>query len=152
TATFLVRMRSAAGARERRVPAWYAGLTHVTSAGVAVTIGIGVLRTASGPHSGDSAAGRTGFNVGILEHLHAWPAALTFALTLALLATARRVGASVKWVVILLAVELAQIALGLYQARNGLPELAVGAHMVLAALLAATMTVVVLSLKTPKSR
>src|SRR5690606_14179619 len=27
TATFLVRMRSAAGARERRVPAWYAGLT-----------------------------------------------------------------------------------------------------------------------------
>jgi len=151
TATFLVLMRNSGGERVRRVPAWYAGLTHATSAAVAVTIAVGVLTTASGPHSGDATAGRTGFNVELLEHLHAWPAYLAFALTLALVATARRAGASLKWAVILLCVELAQIALGLYQARNGLPELAVGAHMVLAALLAAAMTVVILSLKAPAS-
>src|SRR5690606_26608674 len=104
---------------------------------------------ASGPHSGDTTAGRTGFNVELLEHLHAWPAYLTFALTLVLVVAARRAGVSIKWAVVLLAVEVAQIVLGLYQARNGLPELAVGAHMVLAALLAAAMTVVILSLKTP---
>jgi cytochrome c oxidase assembly protein subunit 15 len=149
TAAFLVQMRRPAGPRVRRVPAWFAGLTHATSAAAAVTIAVGVLTTASGPHSGDSTAGRSGFNVEMLEHLHAWPAYLTFALTLALVATARRAGAQVGWVATLLVVELAQIALGLYQARNGLPELAVGAHMVLAALLAATMTVVILSLKAP---
>lgn len=149
TATFLVLMRNPSGIRVSLVPAWYAALTHATSAVVAVTIAVGVLTTASGPHSGDSAAGRTGFNVELFEHLHAWPAYLTFALTLALVVTARRAGASTRWSVMLLAVEVAQIALGLYQARNGLPELAVGAHMVLAALLAATMTVVILSLKAP---
>src|SRR5690554_1956095 len=141
TATFLVLMRSPAGERVRRVPAWYAGLTHATSAAVAVTIAAGVLTTASGPHSGDTTAGRTGFNVELLEHLHAWPAYLTFALTLVLVVTARRAGAALRWTVVLLVIEVAQIALGLYQARNGLPELAVGAHMVLAALLAAVMTV-----------
>ena len=47
--------------------------------------------------------------------------------------------------------ELVQIAVGLYQARNGLPPLAVGVHMVLAALTAATMTVLVLQLKRPVS-
>ncbi len=51
----------------------------------------------------------------------------------------------------LLAIELVQIAVGLYQARNGLPPLAVGVHMVLAALMAATMTVVVLRLKRPEA-
>ncbi len=54
-----------------------------------------------------------------------------------------------RWATALLAVELVQIAVGLYQARNGLPELAVGTHMVLAALAAATMTVVVMRLKQP---
>ena len=51
--------------------------------------------------------------------------------------------------VALLAVVVVQIAFGVYQARNGLPELAVGVHMVLAALTAATMTIVVLRLKRP---
>src|SRR5690606_2207975 len=54
TAAFLVLMRSPAGVRERRVPAWHAALAHATSAVVAVTIAVGVLTTASGPHSGDS--------------------------------------------------------------------------------------------------
>ncbi|MEI5579153.1 hypothetical protein WB472_46360, partial [Streptomyces brasiliscabiei] len=73
-----------------------------------------------------------------------------FALTLVIVALAWRLRLPVRrWATALLAVELVQIAVGLYQARNGLPELAVGVHMVLAALAAATMTVVVLRLKAP---
>ncbi|MEX1079222.1 MAG: COX15/CtaA family protein [Homoserinimonas sp.] len=151
TAAFLVLMSENTGVRVRRVPAWFAALTHGTSAAVALTIAFGVLTTASGPHSGDVTAGRSGFDVELFEHLHAWPAYLTLILTLSLAATARRAGASAAPIVTLLAVELVQIAVGLYQARNGLPELAVGAHMVLAALLAAAMTVVILRLKVPVS-
>ena len=49
----------------------------------------------------------------------------------------------------LLVVELIQIAVGLYQARNALPPLAVGIHMVLAAVAVAVMVAVVLHLKKP---
>lgn len=147
-AAFLVRMSSPVGARVMAVPGWFAGLVHAASFVIAVTIAIGVLTTASGPHSGDAAVGRTGFNIELLEHLHAWPAYLAFALTIVLVIAASRLRAPVfTWTIALLAVELIQIAVGLYQARNGLPELAVGVHMILACLLAATMTVVILSLK-----
>lgn len=150
SAAILVLMRQPAGARHLIVPRWLAMLSIVTSAATALTIAVGVLTTASGPHSGDVNAGRTGFDVELLEHLHAWPAYLAFALTVALVVAAHRHGGSVfRWGVTLLVVELVQIALGLYQARNGLPELAVGAHMVLAALLAATMTVLLLTLRAP---
>ncbi|MHA6695875.1 COX15/CtaA family protein [Homoserinimonas sp. A520] len=149
-AAFLVRMNQGAGLRVRAVPVWFAALTHGTSGVVAVTIAVGVLTTASGPHSGDVTAGRTGFDVELLEHLHAWPAYLTFALTIVLVIAGIRLRLAIApWAVALLAIELVQVLLGLYQARNGLPELAVGAHMVLAALLAAAMTVVILRLKTP---
>lgn len=149
-AVFLVRMSQGSGPRVRAVPVWFVALTHATSAVVTITIAVGVLTTASGPHSGDVTAGRTGFDVQLLEHLHAWPAYLTFVLTLALVIAGIRLRLAVApWAVALLAIELVQIALGLYQARNGLPELAVGAHMVLAALLAAAMTVVILRLKAP---
>ena len=110
-------------------------------------------KTGAGPHSGDAEAGRNGFNAEVLEHVHAWPGYALFALTVVLLIAGWRARAAapalLRWTLILLAVELVQIAVGLYQARNGLPELAVGVHMVLAALAAATMTVVVLQLKAP---
>jgi cytochrome c oxidase assembly protein subunit 15 len=67
-----------------------------------------------------------------------------------LVVTARRLRLpTLGWGIALLAIELVQIAVGLYQARNGLPPLLVGIHMVLAALTAATMTVFVLRLKRP---
>ena len=47
---------------------------------------------------------------------------------------------------LLLAVEVVQIGVGLWQARTGLPVLLVGIHMVLAVLLVAAMTVVVMHL------
>ncbi len=149
-AAFIVRMRAEPGRRELAVPGWYAGLTHATTAVLALTIVFGVLTTGSGPHSGDAAAGRNGFDSELLEHVHAWPGYALLGLTLVLLIAAWRLRLpTLGWVGVLLAAELVQIAVGLYQARNGLPPLAVGVHMVLAALSAAAMTVVVLRLKRP---
>ena len=149
-AAFLVRMDTAPGPRERAVPAWYAALAHATTGVLAVSIVFGVLTTGAGPHSGDAAAGRNGFDAQLLEHVHAWPGYAVFALTLVLLIAAWRLRLpTLRWTALLLAVELVQIAVGLYQARNGLPPLAVGVHMVLAALTAAAMTVVILHLKRP---
>ena len=54
------------------------------------------------------------------------------------------------WTLAVLGVEIVQISVGLFQARNGLPPLAVGVHMVLAALLAAAMTALILNLKQPR--
>lgn len=150
TAAYLVRLDSPPGPRERAVPGWYAALTHATTAVLAVSIVFGVLTTASGPHSGDADAGRTGYNAELLEHVHAWPGYALLVLTLVLVVGAWRLRLpTLRWSLVLLAVELVQIGVGLYQARNGLPPLAVGIHMVLAALTAATMTVLVLKLKRP---
>ncbi|KQR25418.1 COX15/CtaA family protein [Microbacterium sp. Leaf151] len=149
-AAFLVRMYQPAGARTLAAPRWFAGLVHATTAILALTIVFGVLTTGAGPHSGDEASIRNGFDAEVLEHVHAWPGYALFALTLVVVVIAWRLRLPVRrWATALLAVELVQIAVGLYQARNGLPELAVGTHMVLAALAAATMTVVVLRLKQP---
>lgn len=153
TAAFLVRMSGPAGARRLAVPRWHLTLTHIATVALAASIAMGILTTGAGPHSGDADAGRNGFNAELLQHVHAWPSYALFALTLALVVAAWRVRADapglLRWTVALLGVELVQIGVGLYQARNGLPELAVGIHMVLAALAAATMTVVVLHLKRP---
>jgi len=152
SAAFLVRMDAAPGARVRVVPLWYAITTHATTLVLAVTIVFGVLTTGAGPHSGDAASVRNGFNAEVLEHVHSWPGYALLALTLLLVvvAWARRLPVR-RWITALLAIEIVQIAVGLYQARNGLPEWAVGTHMVLAALTAATMTVVVLRLKASAS-
>jgi len=152
SAAFLVRLDAAPGPRRRAVPRWYAIVTHVTTLVLAVTIVFGVLTTGAGPHSGDAAAGRNGFNAEILEHVHSWPGYTLLALTVLLTAVAwvKRLPVR-RWITVLLLIELVQIAVGLYQARNGLPEFAVGVHMVLAALTAAAMTVVVLRLKAPST-
>jgi cytochrome c oxidase assembly protein subunit 15 len=150
TAAFLSRLDAVPGPRERAVPAWYAGVTHLTSAVLAVSILFGVLTTGAGPHSGDADAGRNGFNAELLEHIHAWPGYAVFALTLVLAIAAWRLGLPTRgWAFGLLAIELVQIAVGLIQARSGLPPVLVGIHMVLAALTAAAMTVLILHLKRP---
>lgn len=155
TAAFLVRMRQERVTRVLAVPRWYARTAHLTSLALVVTIVVGILTTGAGPHSGDAAAGRNGFDAELLEHLHAWPGYVLFALTIVLLVGSWRRRSDAPslalWTAVLLIVEMVQIGVGLYQARNGLPVLAVGVHMVLAALAAATMTVVILHLKRPKT-
>lgn len=153
TAAFLVRMRESDAPRERVVPKWFAILSHVTGLALAATIFFGVLTTGSGPHSGDVNVIRDGFDATVLSHVHSWPgytlAALVAALTIA--AWVKRL-APRRWLLVLIAAILVQIFVGVWQARDGLPELLVGIHMVLAALSAAAYTVMVLHLKRPVSR
>ncbi|QIZ98861.1 COX15/CtaA family protein [Leifsonia sp. PS1209] len=149
--TFLFRLYTTPGPRMRAVPAWFAIVTHITSFVVAVTILVGILTTGSGPHAGDAKAPRNNLNPEILQHVHAIPAYVTFALTLVLVIASLRFTATKvrRYAALLLVVELVQIAVGLIQANTGLPGVLVGVHMMLAASLAAAMTAVVLSLKAP---
>ncbi|WP_085371170.1 heme A synthase [Leifsonia sp. NCR5] len=149
--TFLFRLSTTPGPRMRAVPAWFAIVTHITSFVVAVTILVGILTTGSGPHAGDAKAPRNNLNPEILQHVHAIPAYVTFALTLVLVVASLRFTATKvrRYAALLLVVELVQIAVGLIQANTGLPGVLVGVHMMLAASLAAAMTAVVLSLKAP---
>jgi cytochrome c oxidase assembly protein subunit 15 len=151
---FVVRVYAVPGPRVLAVPGWFAGVTHVTSAVVALTILVGILTTGSGPHAGDANAPRNGLNPEILQHVHAIPAYVTFALTLVLVVASFRYSLTPvhRFTRLLLAVELVQIAVGLIQANTGLPGILVGVHMMLAALLAAAMTAVVMALKAPAER
>jgi cytochrome c oxidase assembly protein subunit 15 len=85
----------------------------------------------------------------VLQHVHSWPAYLTLGLTVTLLAMVVTAGLrQVRGpVILLLAVEVAQMAVGISQSRLGLPEILVGLHMVLACILVAAMTTVVLAMR-----
>jgi len=150
TAAFLVRLYAAPGPRERAVPTWFAALSHITGLALAVTILFGVLTTGSGPHSGDAAVERQGFDATVLAHVHSWPgyilAALVVTLTIAAWVLHLRPR---RWLLVLVLAILVQVGVGVWQAREGLPPVLVGIHMVLASLSAAAYTVVVLNLKKP---
>jgi len=150
-AAFVFRLYAVPGPRERAVPTWFAITTHITSFVVAVTILVGIMTTGYGPHAGDAHAPRNGLNPEILQHVHAIPAYITFGLTVVLVVGSLRISTTRvhRSTMYLLAVEVLQIAVGLVQANTGLPGILVGVHMTLAALLAAAMTAVVLSLKAP---
>ncbi len=150
---FVFRLYAVPGPRVRAVPGWFAGVAHLTSGVVALTILVGILTTGSGPHAGDANAPRNGLNSEILQHVHAIPAYVTFALTVVLVIGSFRYRTTRVHLFtrLLLAVEFAQIAVGLIQANTGLPGILVGVHMMLAALLASAMTAVVLALKAPAS-
>ncbi|MCU1403734.1 MAG: heme synthase [Glaciihabitans sp.] len=135
-------------------PGWFLGLTHITSFFVGVTVLLGILTTGSGPHAGDIETPRNGLNSELMQHLHSWPAYATFALTIALVVatftSAATNGRVRRFALTLFFVEIVQIAVGLVQARLGLPEILVGIHMVLAALLVSAMTALVLSQRMQK--
>lgn len=150
TAAFLVRMYAAPGPRERAVPGWFAALTYVTGVALGATILFGVLTTGSGPHSGDQDVLRDGFDATVLAHVHSWPGYVLAGLvvTLTVAAWVRRLEPR-RWLLALVVAILVQVGVGVWQAREGLPPLLVGIHMVLAALAAAAYTVVVLHLTRP---
>lgn len=150
TTAYLVRMHEPDAARERAVPRWFAVLSHVTGLALAVTILFGVLTTGSGPHSGDLNVVRDGFDATILAHVHSWPGYVLAVLVVALtvIAWVQRL-APRRWLLVLALAIVVQVGVGIWQAREGLPELLVGIHMVLASLSAAAYTVTVLYLKRP---
>ena len=152
SAVYVARVYAQPGPRRRAVPRRYAILTHVTSAAVLVTVVIGILLTGSGPHAGDDAAARNGLDPIFWQHVHSWPAYVLFALTLVLFAASFRMPQLLRlplWTGLLLGIEIVQIAVGLWQARTGLPIVLVNIHMVLAVCLVAAMTAVVMHLKAP---
>ncbi len=116
-----------------------------------VSIVVGILTTGSGPHAGDGGAARNNLDSELLQHLHSWPSYIVFGLSVVVTVLALRGGGSSadgrlrRAMLGLTAVTIAQIGIGLYQARNGLPELAVGIHMVLAAVLVALVVTAWLS-------
>lgn len=150
TAAYLARMYESPGPRESAVPKAFAFFTHITTLMLAITVFLGVLTTGAGPHSGDEKVVRDGFDATLLSHVHAWPGYVLTALLLILLMWAARAQLRpAVWLTVLTLVTGVQILIGVYQARNGLPPLAVGVHMVLAALNGAAMTIAVMRLKRP---
>lgn len=150
TAAFLVRVRESGAPRERAVPIWFAALSQFTCLALVATIFFGVLTTGSGPHSGDVNVVREGFDASFLAHVHSWPGYILGALVLILTIAAWMLRLRPRrWFLVLTAAIVVQILVGVWQARDGLPPLLVGIHMVLAALAAATYTVVMLRLKKP---
>ncbi|MFT3798843.1 COX15/CtaA family protein [Microbacterium sp.] len=153
-AAYVNRVYAPAGPRRLAVPRRYAMLVHVTSAAAAVTVLVGILLTGAGPHAGDDIAARNGLDPILWQHIHSWPAYLLFALTIVVFAGSFRMPTTLRlplWSGLLLGVEFVQIGVGLWQARTGLPIVLVNIHMVLAVLLVAAMTVVVLQLKAPRA-
>jgi len=149
SAALVVRVYAAPGPRALAVPRWYAVTSYLTAAATLVTVVVGILVTGSGPHAGDGGAARNGLDAEFMQHVHSWPAYALFALTIVIFAGAGRTPPALRlrlWTGLLLAVEVVQIGVGLWQARTGLPVLLVGIHMVLAVLLVAAMTVVVMHL------
>lgn len=108
----------------------------------AVVVYLGTIVTGSGPHAGDAAAPRNGLDTYLFSHLHAYAAYGLLAATVACVGILRGTARRAAWA--LLAIEVAQAALGLAQYHLGLPIALVAAHLLGAALLvaaASTMTV-----------
>ncbi len=119
------------------------GLLALTGAVLAV----GTVVTGSGPHSGDPAAGRTGFDPGAVSQLHADLVFLLVGVTVGLWAACAVTGARgpARAALVLLGVELAQGALGFVQYFTGLPVVLVGLHLAGACLVLVAAVRVVLS-------
>jgi cytochrome c oxidase assembly protein subunit 15 len=116
-----------------------------------ITLTVGILTTGSGPHAGDADAPRNGLDSELLQHVHSYPAYIAVGLAglLLVLALAYHHRALRKAVIVLLSVNAAQIVVGITQSRLGLPEILVGTHMLLACLVTAAVTLVLLNLRKP---
>jgi len=152
-AVLLFRVRVGPRTSSWSVPSAVRGLSAAMYAVLAISIVMGILTTGSGPHAGDGGAARNGLDSWLLQHFHAWPSYVVAGLGATLLVLAwglgiggRRFRTSITGFMVMTVV---QIGVGLYQARNGLPELFVGIHMVLAAVLVALATSVLLAQRAP---
>lgn len=116
-----------------------------------IVLYIGTVVTGSGPHAGDENAPRNGLDPLQLSQLHADVVMLFIGLSVGLLVLAVLIGDSgaIRAAKVLLAVEVAQSAIGFVQYFTGLPVVLVGLHMLGAAVLAAAMTWVMLAIRNP---
>jgi cytochrome c oxidase assembly protein subunit 15 len=113
-------------------------LAFVLAGVVVALLAAGTIVTGTGPHAGDAAAPRFGFNIEEVARIHGELAWLTVALTVALMIGLRRSHAPervCRRALALLVIELAQGAIGYTQYFLGVPALLVGLHMLGSALL-----------------
>ncbi len=138
-AVLLYRVRVGRSTGRKNVPSALSGVIWALLVALGVSIVMGIVTTGSGPHAGDGGAARNGLTSELLQHIHSWPSYAVFGLSIIALVWATRVALPRlrHTLVATVVLVLAQIAIGLYQARNGLPELAVGIHMVFASVIVA---------------
>ncbi len=113
-------------------------LIRTVLAAAAAVIVLGTVVTGSGPHAGDAAAARTGFDPALVSQLHSGAVVLLIGLTVATVSALRASGAPGdvrSAALLLLAAEAAQGTIGYLQYFTGLPTLLVGAHVLGAVLL-----------------
>jgi cytochrome c oxidase assembly protein subunit 15 len=115
---------------------------RVAFAGMVAAVWLGTVVTGSGPHAGDLNAVRNGLDGGLVAHVHAAAVWVTIAFTLALLVLCRT-----RPVVLLLAVEVLQAALGITQYYLGVPVPLVALHLLGASLSVAAATNVLLAVR-----
>jgi heme a synthase len=126
-------------------PTIYSMANGIAATGV-VAVLVGVLVTGAGPHSGDAESVRNGLDLGVWQHFHSYPAYLMLTLIIMQLGLLiRRDGKFAgtfqsKLLTGLLAVTVYQAAIGIAQARMGVPPLLVGLHMLGAASLCSLLT------------
>lgn len=129
------------GRRAVSVSAPLLQITWIAAIFGAITIFMGTVLTGSGPHAGDGGVARNGLESAVVQTLHVAPAYITLVFTLLAGFLAYREHATQvrRWAGWAMLVMVAQIVVGIAQARLSLPPLLVGIHMVLAGLLAAAL-------------
>ena len=127
-------------------------LAWVTFAAGWVVLYVGTVVTGSGPHAGDVDSPRNGLDPLQVSQLHADVVFLFVGLTVGLLFALRAAGATAtarRAATTLLALELAQGAIGFVQYFTDLPILLVGFHLLGAAVISAAMTWLLLQVREP---
>jgi cytochrome c oxidase assembly protein subunit 15 len=140
------------GRRLQAVPA-VASAARLLTVAAALVIVTGTIVTGSGPHAGDERADRLDFVVGDVARFHGVAMVLFLALTLVVLAMARRGDAAPELgrrLTTLLVVVVAQGAVGYTQYFTGVPALLVGVHVLGAALVWVAVVRVQLGLRAPE--
>jgi cytochrome c oxidase assembly protein subunit 15 len=128
------------------------GLAWATFAAAWAVLYLGTVVTGSGPHAGDADVPRNGLDPLQMSQLHADLVFLLVGLTLGLRFALTAVGASPaarRAVTVLLAVEVAQGAIGFVQYFTDLPVVLVGFHMLGAAVVSACVTWALLRVRHP---
>ena len=152
-AVLLYRVRSGPRRSGWGVPGAVRALSATLLAVLGLSVVMGILTTGSGPHAGDAGAARNGLDSWLLQHFHAWPSYIVLGLVVTLTALAWFAGVGSQGfrraITGSLVVTSVQIAVGLYQANYGLPVLAVGIHMVLAAVLVAFVVTALVAQREP---
>ena len=151
SAVLLYRHGEGDGPAVRLVPLRAVGISRALGVAAVIVLALGVVVTGAGPHGGDDdVAFRFAVDPVLVAKLHAGAVWIFLALLIALLVVLRRSDAPARArraVLVLLAVTLAQGLIGYAQYLTGLPVVLVGLHMLGAALLAASTTWALLTLR-----